>query len=83
MIIQVQEKCCKWCVDLEKEDDFESIDAIANFISSSEPPTKKAKEEKPSNEVTDALTDEFTDTGLSTPKRENNVKVKGAGESSE
>merc|ERR1719510_879651 len=61
--------------DLEKEDDFESIDAIANFISSSEPPTKKAKEEKPSNEVTDALTDEFTDTGLSTPKRENSVKT--------
>ena len=61
--------------DLEKEDDFESIDAIANFISSSEPPTKKTKEEKPSNEVTDALTDEFTDTGLSTPKRENSVKV--------
>ena len=21
MIIQVQEKCCKWCVDLEKEDE--------------------------------------------------------------
>ena len=66
--------------DLEKEDDFESIDAIANFISSSEPPIKKAKEEKPSNEVTDALTDEFTDTGLSTPKRENNVKVRRARE---
>ena len=67
--------------DLEKEDDFESIDAIANFISSSEPPTKKVKEEKPSNEVTDALTDEFTDTGLSTPKRENsNAKVKREGE---
>merc|ERR1719225_359976 len=61
--------------DLEKEDDFESIDAIANFISSSEPPTKKTKELKPSNEVTDALTDEFTDTGLSTPKRENSVKA--------
>merc|ERR1719510_159502 len=30
-----------------------------------------SKGEKPSNEVTDALTDEFTDTGLSTPKREN------------
>ena len=66
--------------DLEKEDDFESIDAIANFISSSEPPTKKAKEEKPSNEVTDALTDEFTDTGLSTPKRENSLKVRRARE---
>ena len=65
--------------DLEKEDDFESIDAIANFISSSEPPTKKTKELKPSNEVTDALTDEFTDTGLSTPKRENNVKVRRDG----
>ena len=56
--------------DLEKEDDFESIDAIANFISSSEPPVKKIKsEEKPSNEVTDVLTDEFTsDTALNTPK---------------
>ena len=55
--------------DLEKEDDFESIDAIANFISSSEPPVKKIKsEEKPSNEVCDVLTDEFTDTTLSTPK---------------
>ena len=67
--------------DLEKEDDFESIDAIANFISSSEPPMKKSKEgkeEKPSNEVTDALTDEFTDTGLSTPKRENSVKVRSS-----
>lgn len=29
---------------------------------------------KPSNEVTDALTDEFTDTVLSTPKREKNLK---------
>ena len=48
--------------DLEKEDDFESIDAIANFISSSEPPVKKSKtgdEKLASNEVTDALTDEF------------------------
>ena len=53
--------------DLEKEDDFESIDAIANFISSSEPPVKKVKsEEKASNEVCDVLTDEFTDTALST-----------------
>merc|ERR1712079_207364 len=32
--------------DLEKEDDFESIDAIANFISSSEPPVKKVKSEE-------------------------------------
>ena len=55
--------------DLEKEDDFESIDAIANFISSSEPPVKKVKSEAaPSNEVTDVLTDEFTDSSLSTPK---------------
>ena len=55
--------------DLEKEDDFESIDAIANFISSSEPPVRKVKSEAaPSNEVTDVLTDEFTDSSLSTPK---------------
>jgi len=55
--------------DLEKEDDFESIDAIANFISSSEPLVKKVKSEAaPSNEVTDVLTDEFTDSSLSTPK---------------
>ena len=55
--------------DLEKEDDFESIDAIANFISSSEPPVKKVKsEEAASNEVCDVLMDEFTDNSLSTPK---------------
>jgi len=55
--------------DLEKEDDFESIDAIANFISSSEPVVRKVKSEAaPSNEVTDVLTDEFTDSSLSTPK---------------
>ena len=54
-----------------------SEDTAGDVISSSEPPTKKAKEEKPSNEVTDVVTDEFTDTRLSTPERENSsAKVK-------
>jgi len=63
--------------DLEKEDDFESIDAIADFINNSEPPQKPVNPSNSDLKVTMTalddhelcdVTDEFTDTALNTPK---------------
>eukprot|EP00090_Calanus_glacialis_P025693 TRINITY_DN40276_c0_g1_i2.p1 TRINITY_DN40276_c0_g1~~TRINITY_DN40276_c0_g1_i2.p1 ORF type:complete len:2550 (+),score=803.50 TRINITY_DN40276_c0_g1_i2:1143-7652(+) len=63
--------------DLEKEDDFESIDAIADFINNSEPPQKPVNPRNSDLKVTMntlneqnicELADEFTDQALNTPK---------------
>jgi len=61
--------------DLEKEDDFESIDAIADFINNSEPPQKPVNPRNSDLKVSSLedqnicdVADEFTDQALNTPK---------------
>jgi len=54
--------------DVDMEDDFETLDAIANFISSSEPDTKEEAttdaDDKADNSGIYGLQDEFTDNNL-------------------
>merc|ERR1719445_184563 len=68
--------------DLEKEDDFESIDAIADFINNSEPPQKPVNPRNSDLKVASLedqnicdVADEFTDQALNTPKPQIHKKL--------